>query len=119
MMNLLQEKDAKIATLESSFEETKMILEKTLKDSEVGMSSKQKFKCDLCEFKSTSTNGLKTHIARKHTKYSEDRKQIKCEICSQHLFFFQEKSKNFRKMKLNICRKKKVWLLQIWRQMSL
>ena len=83
MMNLLQEKDAKIATLESSFEETKKILDKSLNDSKVGTSSKQKFKSDLCEFKLTSTNVLKTHIARKHTKYSEVWKQIKCEICEK------------------------------------
>ena len=35
-------------------------------------SENMKFKCDLCDFQSNTNQGLKTHISRKHTKYSEE-----------------------------------------------
>ena len=31
-----------------------------------------KFKCKMCDFQSNSSGGLKNHITRKHTYYSEN-----------------------------------------------
>ena len=42
-----------------------------------------KFKCKMCDFQSSTSGGLKTHIARKHTNYSENNLQIKCETCGE------------------------------------
>ena len=35
----------------------------------------------MCNFETRSKSGLKTHIARKHTNYSDNDVPIKCEIC--------------------------------------
>ena len=43
------------------------------------------FKCKMCDFESNSKSGLKTHIARKHTNYSENDVPIKCEVCDEKL----------------------------------
>ena len=80
----MKDKDNKIATLENCLKETGYMFEKALKAKDLpkeGIPSKQKFKCDFCEFQSTSSSGLKTHISRKHTNYIESDVPLKCEIC--------------------------------------
>ena len=37
----------------------------------------------MCDFQSSTSGGLKTHIARKHTNYSKNNLQIKCETCGE------------------------------------
>ena len=46
--------------------------------------SKDKFKCPDCDFKATSSQGLKVHRKRKHTFYSEGDLPNKCDICDQN-----------------------------------
>ena len=43
-----------------------------------------KFECPHCEFVSTSKQGLKVHMTRKHTKYTKDNRPNKCEVCDAH-----------------------------------
>ena len=47
------------------------------------LDTSSKFKCKMCEFTFGSSSGLKTHIARKHTSYSENVVPIKCDLCGE------------------------------------
>ena len=40
-----------------------------------------KFKCPFCDYQARSSNSLKSHISRKHTKYDENLSSYKCEFC--------------------------------------
>ena len=53
-----------------------------------------KFECELCGFQSSSKQGLKTHISRKHTKYNEEVLSIKCEICTSEFTSSKEMKKH-------------------------
>ena len=71
----MDEKDKKIAALENCLKETSDMLENTLNSKDLpvkGAPSKQKFNCNSCEFQSSSSSGLKTHISMKHTAYTEN-----------------------------------------------
>ena len=37
----------------------------------------------MCDFESRSKSGLRNHIARKHTNYTENGVPLKCEICEK------------------------------------
>ena len=37
--------------------------------------------CEYCDFKTTSKQGLKTHVKRKHTNYSKEIFPRKCDLC--------------------------------------
>ena len=43
------------------------------------------FKCEMCDFQTNSKQGLKTHIARKHTKLSNEVFPKKCELCNRDI----------------------------------
>ena len=115
VLNSLKEKDTKIAALEYSLKETQDILEKikSTNQLQVDVSSKQKFKCEMCEFQSSSSNGLKTHISRKHTKYMKEVALLKCEICGKefgsenqfkdHMIFHSFKDAEHLKFKCDEC----------------
>ena len=40
-----------------------------------------KFKTPSCDYQARSSNGLASHISRKHKKYDENLSSYKCEIC--------------------------------------
>ena len=83
----MEEKNEKIASLESSLKESSELIKtaslKTNKKNDA-LENPLKFKCRMCDFQSGSSGGLKTHIARKHTNYSENNLPIKCEICEEN-----------------------------------
>ena len=72
-----------------------------------------KYKCEFCDFQSNSKQGLKTHITRKHTKYSEETRPINCEVCeiefkctkelSKHMIFHCYKDASILKFKCDEC----------------
>ena len=115
ILKSLKEKDAKIVALENSLKETQDILEKikSTNQLQVDVPSKQKFKCEMCEFQSSSSNGLKTHISRKHTKYMKEVALLKCKICSKefrsekelkdHMIFHSFKDAEHLKFKCDEC----------------
>ena len=41
------------------------------------------FQCPDCDFRSNSQQGLKVHMKRKHTKYTEENRPNNCEICNE------------------------------------
>ena len=41
--------------------------------------------CEYCDFKTTSKQGLKTHVKRKHTNYSKEIFPRKCDLCESEL----------------------------------
>ena len=45
--------------------------------------AKANFECTECDFISTTNQGLKVHMKRKHTKYAKDKRPSKCEVCDQ------------------------------------
>ena len=82
----MDEKDKKIAALENCLKETSDVLENRLNSKDLpvkGAPSKQKFNCNFCEFQSSSSSGLKTHISRKHTDFTEREVPLKCELCAE------------------------------------
>ena len=56
----------------------------------------KKLKCQRCEFETTSKQGLKVHMSRKHTKI-EEIFPITCFICEDVLKNNEEKKKHIRK----------------------
>ena len=52
--------------------------EKSKKPSEA-----DKLQCDYCDFQTSSKQGLKTHMKRKHTTFDSENFPIKCEFCEK------------------------------------
>ena len=71
------------------------------------------FQCCLCEFKSNSKQGLKTHETRKHTKFTEESFPKQCALCSKtfktkeeiekHIITHSYKSQENLQFKCNEC----------------
>ena len=94
-LNVLEEKDSRILSLEKKLEnlenkskeeknqKDKKIkdLENLLKKQEKNQSAVEKFNCEQCEFTTTSKQGLKTHIKRKHTEITAEKYPAICELC--------------------------------------
>ena len=101
MRKALEEKDSNIIKLEKKLEkiEKKLTDDKfanekeknnKIKDLEDLVKKQTKMKveplsCTACEFTTTSKQGLKTHIKRKHTKLNKVKYPITCELCEQIL----------------------------------
>ena len=79
----MEEKNAKIANLESSLKEISVSMTTKINTKNETLENPLKFKCKMCDFQSSTSGGLKTHIARKHTNYSDNNLQIKCETCGE------------------------------------
>ena len=85
-------KDALISSFEKLFDEINLKLDKQKEENnalkakvnslDTSNKLKTKFQCPLCEFKGSSQQGLKVHMKRKHTKYTEENRPNKCEICN-------------------------------------
>ena len=45
----------------------------------------ERINCEYCDFKTTSKQGLKTNVKRKHTIYSNEVFQRKCDLCEMEL----------------------------------
>ena len=86
IFKLLGEKDMKIAELEASLQLTREALDKHISDNEMKKTSEapnSKFKCSFCDFQARSSNGLRIHMNRKHTKYDENESSFQCENCGK------------------------------------
>ena len=116
VVKLLEEKDVKILKLENDLRETKEYFDKAMKKRNLEVTNSKgkvdkvkgkeleyktsekltstKFECELCGFQSSSKQGLKTHISRKHTKYNEEVLSIKCEICTSEFTSSKEMKKH-------------------------
>ena len=76
---ILDEKDCIIASLKASLQKTQESLEKfslekeskRINDLDEAEAPISKFKCSSCDYLARSSNGLKSHISRKHKKYDE------------------------------------------------
>ena len=95
LIQLIEEKDSIIKNLEKKlnlvgdkFEKKIEHLENSLKK-EQNKSENNHIKCDQCDFTTTSTKGLKTHVRRKHPSISQEVFPLACELCTEEL-----KSKN-------------------------
>ena len=101
MQKALEEKDSSISELKKRLEhfEKKITNEKNAKDKVIDKKIKdleelikkqskkkgEQFSCTSCEFKTTSSQGLKTHIKRKHTKLNEEIYPKNCELCETEI----------------------------------
>ena len=101
MRKALEEKDSNIIKLVKRLEkiEKELTDEKTLNDKEtdtrikdlenlVKKRTKKKVEpliCTACEFTTTSKQGLKTHIRRKHTKLNKEKYPKTCDFCEMIL----------------------------------
>ena len=90
----IKENDAKIASLELRLDECekKLLNEKKthdrkMKDLENLIKSKKEkvkkenFKCEYCDFETSSERGLNVHIKRKHTDMKADKYPVECDFC--------------------------------------
>lgn len=74
----IQEKNKHIKSLDNKVQNLENKLEvKTTEQKE------DKMKCEHCDFTTNSSQGLKVHLKRKHTNYSEETKPGNCEICNR------------------------------------
>ena len=90
---MVSEKDSLISSFEKQFKEIKLKLAKHEKETKalktkveiLDTSDKQevKFQCPDCDFKSNTQQGLKVHMKRKHTKYTEENRPNNCEMCNE------------------------------------
>ena len=90
---IIDEKDFIISSLEKRFEEIQNKFAKqeteidTLKAKRITKEESKKpeenLQCPDCDFKSNSKQGLKVHMKRKHTSYTEENQPSKCEICDE------------------------------------
>ena len=92
---VLEEKDSRITSLENKLEnlekrskekenqKDKRItnLENVLKKQQKKESAVEKFNCTQCDFTTTSKQGLKTHVKRKHTEIIVEKYPATCELC--------------------------------------
>ena len=65
---------------------------------EAATKRKEKFQCELCDFKANSKQGLGVHIKRKHTNFTNESFPKKCEICDVEFKDFE--GKPWRKEKI-------------------
>ena len=52
-------------------------------ENSIRIPDKEIFKCETCKFKSESERGLKVHIKRKHTNFSENSFPYTCDFCDR------------------------------------
>ena len=91
MFKLSEEKDLKVTALEASIQVTRESLEGNNLEQEMKISSdfakkeapKFRFKCSVCDQQAKSSNGLRMHINRKHTKYDENVTSFQCQNCGK------------------------------------
>ena len=91
IFKVLKEKDFKIAALEASLQRIRESLERNIAEKETKITSdlanneasKLRFKCSLCDYQAKSSNGLRMHVNRKHTKYDENVISFQCENCGK------------------------------------
>ena len=89
IFKLLEEKERKIVELEASVQVTRESLENLMTEKEIKSTTDVKkkkapvseFKCTVCDYVAKSSNGLRMHINRKHTKYDENETSFECENC--------------------------------------
>ena len=79
VFELIEKNNEKILFLETSLKETRDTLEQVLNEKYINKNKKNntledppKFTCKMCDFESRSKSGLRNHIARKHTNYTEN-----------------------------------------------
>ena len=94
-LKVIEEKDSRISSLEKKLEnlekrskEEKSQKDKKIKDLENLLKKPQnnqreveQFDCTQCEFTTTSKQGLKTHVKRKHTEIISEKYPKTCELC--------------------------------------
>ena len=87
MFKILEERDVKIAELETSLQKTRESLEKLFVEKEMKMTTAEApitlYKCSVCGYQAKSSSGLRMHMNRKHTKYEENMKSFQCENCGK------------------------------------
>ena len=94
MNKAVEERDALVSSFRKLFEEINIKLEKQHEENKVlkeklksldttSNKLEVKFQCNLCEFKGNTQQGLKVHMKRKHTKYTEENRPNKCDICNE------------------------------------
>ena len=78
----------KIMSLENSNQEIMKELAQFLEtisnnDKLSEVETNEKFKCDKCDFESSSKHGLKVHPTRKHTNITKEKYPRKCDLCEK------------------------------------
>ena len=91
-LNLFEKQNNMISLIES---DVQVIKEETKKpatsEKQVVKKSKEKFKCNDCDFEANSKQKLSVHIKRKHTSYTEETFPKNCEICDDEFMNFENK----------------------------
>ena len=90
----IEENNAKIASLELRLDEfeKKFLKEKKAHDRKIKelenlinnkkeKVKKDNFKCEYCDFETSSERGLNVHIKRKHTDMKADKYPVECDFC--------------------------------------
>ena len=116
----LEEKDEQVSALVKKFDylENKFNDEQAVKNKEFVKKMKnlenmikkntkstvEQLNCSECEFTTTSKQGLKTHIKRKHTKLNSEKYPKKCDLCEMELDDHKEmnlhlKTHSYRELK--------------------
>ena len=85
---LLEKQNNTILVLEKRLEVIDIAHKKTETDDneesrKAATQRKEKFECELCDFKANSKQGLGVHMKRKHTKYTNESFPNICEICEE------------------------------------
>ena len=93
---ILGKQNETMSSIESNVNEIKETTNKTATtENEVvkktASKSKEKFNCNVCDFETNSKQGLRVHIKRKHTSYTEEDLPTNCEICDYEFKIFENK----------------------------
>ena len=92
---LLEKQNKLISMIESNVKEVKETAKETTAENQVvkatAQKTKEKFKCNVCDFEANTKQGLGVHIKRKHTSYTEESLPNKCEICDHEFINFENK----------------------------
>ena len=101
MDSKFEEQNLKIISLENTTKENMMEivnLKKTFSNYEkpTVAETKEKFKCDKCDFECNSKHGLKVHLTRKHTNMKNEKYPKKCELCENKFVNHAEMKKHMR-----------------------
>ena len=68
---------------QENVKELSKLKENPTDEKSVEVVTKEKFKCDKCDFECNSKHGLKVHISRKHTQLVKEKFPKKCELCEK------------------------------------
>ena len=96
----VEEKEQQVSALADKLNTLEIFVDTKLSDFETSLKTNVKrFKCEKCDFSTTSENGLKTHVTRKHKNPQDNTQDIfpkQCSLCDQNVNNKKEMKKHMR-----------------------